>query len=658
MMVSTATFNLRLLGGFAVSRADQPITLAGRKTSALLAILALHPGTVLTRERLCDLLWSRSAPEQARGSLRQALAQLRSALDDDAGDVVESRTNGLRLNPEKVDVDTAQLERALNDGTAEVLESAAQCFNGELLHDFALDETPFDEWRRAEGQRLSRRALAAFGALLEKHCAAGNVAAATALGERMLDIEPTSEPTHQSLMRLHLERGALGSAMAQYERCRETLRAALSVPPSAETETLRRRIRAHPAPASQHAPHPPPLLAALPFINLSDDAQQRYFAAGFTEDVIRELSRFRAVQIMAAHSSFGAADVGGTPREIGERLGVRYLLTGSVRRTVQLLRIGAELIDASDGHVLWSHHYDLAPEAVLSVQDEIARGVATALAVRIDSERLRRAVGKPLDSLEAYDCWLRGVAELHRGTPDSHERARLLFRRALEVDSSFARAHSGLSLTYFNEWSCAAWERWDETQREAFEHAQRGAQLDDSDPVTHFVLGRVLLYQREYERAERHLDRAEALNPNDADNLAQLALSEALLGRPERGIERAALAMRLNPFHEDWYFAFASMPHFYARNLEQAIDLGLKATDIATDVHAYLAAAYAHLGRDDGARKHVQAFLQMFRRRISCGRDPRPGEALDWIMLVNPLRREADRAYLEDGLVKAGLGRT
>jgi tetratricopeptide (TPR) repeat protein len=250
------------------------------------------------------------------------------------------------------------------------------------------------------------------------------------------------------------------------------------------------------------------------------------------------------------------------------------------------------------------------------------------------------------------------VDTLRLPTPQSHERARVLFRRALEVDGSFARAHSGLSLTYFNEWSCAAWERWDETQREAFEHAQRGTQLDDSDSVTHFVLGRVLLYQREYERAERHLDRAEALNPNDADNLAQLALSEALLGRPEHGIEHAALAMRLNPFHEDWYFAFASMPHFYAHNLVQSIDFGLKATDIATDVHAYLAAAYAHLGRDDDAREHVQAFLEMFRRRISCGRDPRPGEALDWMMLVNPLRREADRAYLEDGLVKAGLGRT
>ena len=656
-MTGADTIDIRLLGGFTVSRADAPVTLAGRKTSALLAVLALRPGTLLTRERLCDLLWPRSAPEQARGSLRQALAQLRKALNDDTGEIVESCADGLRLNPDRVDVDAARLEAALDDGTSEALENAARIFNGELLRGFTLDETPFDEWRRIEGQRLSRRAMAALGELLDKHCAAGDVAAATALGERLLDIDPASEPTHQSLMQLHLDRGALGSAMAQYERCREALHAALGVPPSADTDALRRRIRAQRAPTTQGAPSAPPLLAALPFTNLSDDPQQGYFAAGFTEDVIRELSRFRAVQIMAAHSSFGAADVGGTPREIGERLGVRYLLTGSVRRTAALLRIGAELIDAGDGHVLWSHHYDLEPEAVLTAQDEIARGVATALAVRIDNERLRKSAGKPLESLEAYDCWLRGLAELQRATPESHARARVLFRHALEVDASFARAHSGLSLTYFNEWSCSAWERWDETQREAFEHARRGAQLDDSDPVTHFVLGRVLLYRREYERAERHLECAEALNPNDADNLVQCALSDACLGRPERGIERAALAMRLNPFHDDWYFAFASTPHFYARNLEQAIDFALKATDVATDVHAYLAAAYAHLGREDAARKHLHLFKQTFRNRITYGREPRPGEALQWVMLVNPLRRAGDRAYLEDGLIKAGLDR-
>ena len=97
-MTGADTIDIRLLGGFAVSRAGAPITLAGRKTSALLALLALHPGTLLTRERLCDLLWSRSAPEQARGSLRQALAQLRKALDDEAGEIVESCADGLRLN--------------------------------------------------------------------------------------------------------------------------------------------------------------------------------------------------------------------------------------------------------------------------------------------------------------------------------------------------------------------------------------------------------------------------------------------------------------------------------------------------------------------------------------------------------------------------------
>ncbi len=654
--MSTPTpIEIRLLGGFAVHRDGAPVALGGRKAAALLAVLALRPGATVSRERLADLLWPRSAAGQARGSLRQALAQLRKALADEGGKFVEAAGDGLRLRRGRVRVDADRVEAALGDGSAPALEQACELFGGDLLDGFTVDETAFDDWRRAEGQSLRQRALTAFGALLERYCTAADVAAATALGERLLAIDPASESTHQALMRLHLERGALGSAMAQYERCREALHTRLGVPPSAETEALRRRIRAHPPAEGAASSNESPLLAALPFANLSNDPGQAYFARGFTEDVIRALARFRSVRIMAAHSSFPAADPGGTPAEIGERLGARYLLTGSIRRASQSLRIGADLVDAGSGHILWSQHYDLAPSAVLTAQDEIARDVAAALAVRIDHDRLRRTAGKPLESLECYDCWLRGLAELHRGTPDSHERARSLFHHALELDPGFARAHSGLSLTYFNEWSCAAWERWDETQSQAFAHAQRGAALDDSDPVTHFVLGRVLLYRREFERAERHLDCAEALNPNDADNLAQLALSDACLGRHERGIERGALAMRLNPFHEDWYFAFASAPYFYARELEQSIALALKATDVSTDVRAYLAAAYGHLGRLEEAGRQREAFLQLFRSRITFGREPQPGEATRWVMLVNPLRHEDDLDYLVDGLVKAGL---
>ncbi len=653
-MSMSTPIEIHLLGGFVVYLDGARLPFPVRKTAALLAVLALRPGATVSRERLADLLWPRSAPEQARGSLRQALAQLRKALEDADGAVVEAAGDGLRLRPERVEVDAACIEAALEDGSAEALEHACGLFGGDLLDGFAVDEAPFEDWRRIEGQGLRRRAMAAFIDLLQRYCDAGDATSATALGERLLAIEPASESIHQALMRLHLARGALGSAMAQYQRCREALHASLGVPPSAQTEALRQQIRAAP-PTAGGSPNETPLLAALPFANLPDDPDQAFFARGFTEDVIRALTRFRSVRIIAAHSSFVAADASSTPREIGERLGARYLLTGSIRRTPQSLRIGADLADARSGHLLWSQHYDLAPSAVLTAQDEIARDVAAALAVRIDSDRLARTAGRPLEHLECYDCWLRGMAELHRGTVDGHERARSLFRRALELDPGFARAHSGLSLTYFNEWSCTAWGRWDLSQREAFEHAQRGAAMDDGDPVTHFVLGRVLLYRREFERAERHLDCAEALNPNDADNLAQLAMSDACLGYPERGIERAGRAMRLNPFHDDWYFAFAGAPYFYAGELEQSIALGLKATEVATDVRAYLAAALAHLGRLDAAHRQRDAFLQLFRSRIAFGREPQPGEAVRWVMLVNPLRRERDRAYLVDGLVRAGL---
>ena len=482
---------IQLLGGFTVRLGGTKILLPGRKTAALLAILALRPGVPIARERLTDLLWSRSAPEQARGSLRQALAQLRKTFD--AVDVIETAADGLWIRPERVEVDAARVEEMLENASTESIEQAVTLYSGELLENFVVDEAPFEDWRRAEGQQLQRRAMVAFGALLERYCEQGELAAATALGERLLAIDPSLEQTHQALMRLHLKRGALGAAMVQYERCREALHSRLGVPPSAQTEALRQRIRVPPTPVGQTVPQELPLLATLPFTNLSDDPGQAYFALGFTEDVIRALSRFRSVRIMAAHSSFAAVDAHSTAREAAERLGARYLLTGSVRRASQSLRIGADLVDAGSGHVLWSQNYDLAPTAVLAAQDDISRGVATTLAARIDDDRLKRAAGKPFESLECYDCWLRGMAELQRGTPDSHEKARILFRRSLELDAGFARAHSGLSLTYFNEWSCAAWARWEETQQQAFEHARNGAALDDSDPVTHFVLGRVLL---------------------------------------------------------------------------------------------------------------------------------------------------------------------
>jgi tetratricopeptide (TPR) repeat protein len=170
--------------------------------------------------------------------------------------------------------------------------------------------------------------------------------------------------------------------------------------------------------------------------------------------------------------------------------------------------------------------------------------VAAALAIHTDEARLAIARRKPLVSLEAYECWLRGRECLQRGTVEADAEARRFFERALEIDPHFARAHAGLSLSHFNEWSCQAWVQWDEKERLAYTHAARAAELDNTDAMDEIVLGRIMLYRRRFDEAAVHVDRALALNPSDADVLAHGALCRAYLGDGASGVELADKARR------------------------------------------------------------------------------------------------------------------
>ena len=184
-----------------------------------------------------------------------------------------------------------------------------------------------------------------------------------------------------------------------------------------------------------------------------------------------------------------------------------------------------------------------------------------------------RRAGKPLSSLEVYDCWLRGLDCLRRGTVEDDERARAFFERALTIDPHSARAHAGISLSHFNEWSCQAWELWDDKERLAFDHASRAAALDDRDALVQIVLGRILLYRRHFDEAARHVDRAIELNPNDADVLAQAAMCRAYLGDAAVGGRAGHKAARLNPRHPGWYAYCAALPLFVLERYAEAVAL-------------------------------------------------------------------------------------
>jgi len=332
-----------------------------------------------------------------------------------------------------------------------------------------------------------------------------------------------------------------------------------------------------------------------------------------------------------------------------------FTLTGGVRRQEDRVRISVSLADTVSGVQVWANRYDPAASELLDVQDAIVARVAAALAIHTDEARLAVARRKPLVSLEAYECWLRGRECLQRGTVEADDEARRFFERALEIDPLFARAHAGLSLSHFNEWSCQAWVQWDEKERLAFAHATRAAELDNTDAMVEIVLGRIMLYRRRFDEAAVHVDRALALNPSDADVLAHGSLCRAYLGDGASGVELAEKASRLNPVTGDWYVAPAALALLVLGRYEESIACGVRNPHATLDCPALLAAACAHAGDRARATVYLRQFLAEFQERVLFGREPEAGEPLRWLLHVNPFRRAEDVERITSGLRIAGL---
>lgn len=392
-------------------------------------------------------------------------------------------------------------------------------------------------------------------------------------------------------------------------------------------------------------------IALQPFEHLSPDPSAEILARGLGLDLATELARFATLEVIPPTS---------TPRVLAtldHEGGVTplFVLAAGVRRLENRIRISAHLTEGPYGRQIWADRFDAPADEILAVQDEIVARVAAALALRSDDARLRVARRKPLASLELYECWLRGRECLQQGTVEADIEARAFFERALELDPHFARAYTGLSLSHFNEWSCQAWVQWDEKERLAYRFARRAAELDASDAMVEIVLGRITLYRGRFDEAAAHVERAIALNPNDADVLAHAAGCRALLGDGASGVALATKAARLNPASADWYIAPTALSLFVTGRYAESIELALRMPHATLDCPALLAASLALAGDHDRAAVYLQRFLADFEERVTFGRAPDPGEPLRWLLHVNRFRREEDVQRVTTGLRLAGL---
>ena len=404
------------------------------------------------------------------------------------------------------------------------------------------------------------------------------------------------------------------------------------------------------SPATKPLPLPDkPSIAVLPFTNMSGDPEQEYFSDGITEDIITELSKFRTLFVIARNSSFAFKGQALDVKQISSKLGVRYVVEGSVRRAGNRVRITAQLIDAAEDNHIWAQRYDRDLEDIFAVQDEVTFAIVTAIEPQLAISERKRALRKPPESLDAWESYQRGLWHIFQYKPEDRDTTLGFFHRAIELDSTFASAYAGLGYAlYVYIILGASPDRQNDLGR-AFEASQTAVRLDEHDPFAWVALTRGHLLRGDHDAAIVAADTAISLNPNFA--LAHFGRAHALWhsGRPSEAIKSHDEAMRLSP-HDPmmWaYIASKAIALVMLGKFEEAVALSRRSQQQANSaIFSHLAeiSALGHLGRSEDACDAIKRALEM-----------KPDASIAYVDEALPITDPHCRETFHEGLRKAGL---
>ena len=351
-----------------------------------------------------------------------------------------------------------------------------------------------------------------------------------------------------------------------------------------------------------------PSIAVLPFTNMSGDPEQEYFSDGITEDIITELSRLPTLFVIARNSSFVFKGKAVDVAEIGRKLGVQYVVEGSVRKAGPRVRITAQLAETTSGKHIWAERYDRQLGDIFAVQDELVEMIASNLGRSLRDAAFDRVRRQPAGSLSAYEHLLRGRAAWWRS---ESTKAFAHVERALKADPDYAAAHAWLATQYtYDQFKGELDMTIDERAERARQHAHMALRLDDRDPFLHMAVSMVFCFTMggDQARALRHSDIAISLNPHDYECMYCRAYVLMANDRCREALDWLGRARRLSPIaayllSEAYFDVFSKMGEH-----EKALETIGGQDYLPVNMYLHVALANAHLGRWDKARSWVRKF--------------------------------------------------
>jgi TolB-like protein/class 3 adenylate cyclase/Flp pilus assembly protein TadD len=393
-----------------------------------------------------------------------------------------------------------------------------------------------------------------------------------------------------------------------------------------------------------------PSVAVLPFVNMSGDPEQEYFADGLTEEIIAALSKVPRLFVIARNSSFTYKGKPVKVQQVSEDLGVQYVLEGSVRKAGKRVRVTAQLIDALNGRHLWAETYDRELKDIFALQDQITFKVVAALQVKLTEGEQALIVAARTNNFEAYAKFLLGLEYVKGFNREGNLLARKVAEEAIDLDPNYPRGYRLLATTHWLDVRLGISKAPKQSLNEAAKLYRKVIAMHPSDAQAQALLGIVYTMMRQHKKGIAEAEKAVAISPNAADAHAMYGYVLHFSGRHSEAIDSTQKAIRLNPFPPNWYFSILGMAYCHTGLHKEAIAAFKKALHFQPDSMPFrlnLAAAYSLSNDERSARAEIEKVLRL-----------NPNYCVQIAAKAWPYKNRADKERSSDALRKAGLPET